>query len=85
MDHLPRRNFLMTTAGLAGSAAAGAAYADFSTSQAGRLRGNDPAPRDAVRDTENSDILNSRETDHGALPKLRFPFANGHIRQTDPG
>jgi oxalate decarboxylase len=77
----------LTSAGLAGAATAVAAHAD-TLSQPSRhpgFGGNDPGPRDPVRDGENPDLLNPPKTDHGTLPNLRFSFADAHVRQTDAG
>ncbi len=45
-----------------------------------RRGGDDPGPRDGVRDRENPDLLTAPATDHGVLPNLRFSFADAHTR-----
>ena len=70
----------------AGALIASEARADASKPQrAPQIGGDDPGPRDAVRDGENPELLNPPATDHGTLPNLRFSFADAHVRQTSGG
>jgi oxalate decarboxylase len=45
---------------------------------------DDPGPRDAARDREDPDLLAPPATDHGAMPNLKFSFADAHNR-LEPG
>jgi oxalate decarboxylase len=47
--------------------------------------GNDPGPRDVIRDRENPDMIVPPATDQGTLPNLRFSFADAHRRLTTGG
>jgi oxalate decarboxylase len=76
-----RRTFLGTVALGAGATAAVAAE----PRRAPGVGGDDPGPRDPVRDGQNPDLLNPPATDHGTLPNLRFSFADAHVRQSSGG
>jgi oxalate decarboxylase len=47
--------------------------------------GTDIGPRDAVRDSENPDVLVPPPTDKGLVPNLRFSFADAHNNLQDGG
>jgi oxalate decarboxylase len=47
--------------------------------------GNDPGPRNLMRDRQNPDMLVPPATDHGTLPNLRFSFSDAPMRLTDGG
>jgi oxalate decarboxylase len=42
-------------------------------------------PHNAAREQENPDILKPPETDNGALPNLRFSFADAHVKMREGG
>jgi oxalate decarboxylase len=42
-------------------------------------------PRDPARENENHDFLRPPDTDHGALPNLRYSFSDTHIKMRDGG
>ncbi|SCG49725.1 bicupin, oxalate decarboxylase family [Micromonospora echinaurantiaca] len=48
--------------------------------QRGVRGGDDPGPRDVVRDRENPDLLTPPPTDAGTVPNLRFSFSDAHNR-----
>src|SRR5690348_2548394 len=42
-------------------------------------------PRNSAREAQNPDILRPPSTDHGALPNLRFSFADAHVKMREGG
>jgi oxalate decarboxylase len=42
-------------------------------------------PRNPRREEQNPDLLRPPPTDHGALPNLRFSFADAHVKMRDGG
>ncbi len=42
-------------------------------------------PRDPVRENENPDFVQPPDTDHGAIPNLRYSFSDTHIKTRDGG
>jgi len=42
-------------------------------------------PRDPARESENPDFLQPPDTDHGAIPNLRYSFSDTHIKMRDGG
>jgi len=42
-------------------------------------------PRDPTRENENHDFIQPPDTDHGALPNLRYSFSDTHIKMRDGG
>ncbi|MBO0717319.1 MAG: cupin domain-containing protein, partial [Rhizobiales bacterium] len=42
-------------------------------------------PRDPTRENENRDFMQPPDTDHGALPNLRYSFSDTHIKMRDGG
>jgi oxalate decarboxylase len=42
-------------------------------------------PRNPGRETLNPDLLSPPRTDHGALPNLRFAFADAHMKMYEGG
>jgi oxalate decarboxylase len=90
MDPISRRNMLAATA--VGGVFTAATLASAQTGQpipqpqrGPGFGGNDPGPRNIVRDRQNPDLLNPPSTDAGTLPNLRFSFADAHVRQTKGG
>ncbi len=92
MDPISRRNVLVATAAgglLTASTALAAPVAPDSSSVPQPVRpghgGNDPGPRNLMRDQQNPDILVPPSTDHGTLPNLRFSFSDSHMRLESGG
>jgi oxalate decarboxylase len=42
-------------------------------------------PRDPARENENRDFMQPPQTDHGALPNLRYSFSDTHVKMRDGG
>lgn len=42
-------------------------------------------PRNAAREAQSPDLRSPPKTDHGALPNLRFSFADAHMKMYDGG
>jgi len=42
-------------------------------------------PRDPAREIENPDFLQPPDTDHGAIPNLRYSFSGPHVKMRDRG
>jgi len=82
-----RRDALVTlTAGSLAAAASSAAFAqELSQPRRPGAGGDDPGPRNIVRDLQNPDILNPPVTDAGTLPNLRFSFADAPMKQYPAG
>ena len=82
-----RRDALVTlTAGSLAAAASSAAIAEeLSQPRRPGAGGDDPGPRNIVRDLQNPDILNPPVTDAGTLPNLRFSFADAPMKQYPAG
>jgi len=74
---------------LAGAAVltAGTAIAQDRSSEPikGNRGGTILGPRNAPREAENPDALQPPSTDHGALPNLRFSFADAHMKMREGG
>ena len=81
------RRAVISTAALGFATAASVATGAFAQSPGGVPQpqrpgrgGDDPGPRNIVRDRQNPDMLVPPATDHGTLPNLRFSFADAHTR-----
>jgi oxalate decarboxylase len=81
---VPSRRAVLASAAMLG---AGAAIAQEPSPQP--VEGNRGAtilgPRNIPREAENPDILQPPSTDHGALPNLRFSFADAHVKMREGG
>lgn len=42
-------------------------------------------PRNPPREADNPDLLQPPSTDHGAMPNLRFSFADAHVKMREGG
>jgi len=51
----------------------------------GRLGDNMMGPRNKDRERQNPDIVRPPSTDHGAMPNMRWSFADSHIRIEEGG
>jgi oxalate decarboxylase len=88
MSLISRRNMITTTAGgllTATTAARAQTGEDIPQPRRPGHGGNDPGPRNLMRDRQNPDILVPPSTDHGTLPNLRFSFSDSHVRQETGG
>ncbi len=89
MNPLSRRNVISSTAAASSLLAATASAQSVDTtpqpSRAAGMGGNDPGPRNVLRDRQNPDMLNPPATDSGTLPNLRFSYADAHVRQSSGG
>src|SRR2546423_2308210 len=84
MTPISRRTMLAAASagGLLTAATAATAQIDKSVPQPqrGHEGGDDPGPRNLMRDRQNPDLLVPPSTDHGTLPNLRFSFSDAHMR-----
>lgn len=81
---IPTRRSLLAGAAML---TAGAAIAQDRSSEPieGNRGGTILGPRNAPREAENPDALQPPSTDHGALPNLRFSFADAHMKMREGG
>src|SRR5689334_8625235 len=83
MSETTRRALLAGVAALTAGAAAAQDQASMP------IEGNKGAPilgpRNPQREGQNADILRPPSTDHGALPNLRFSFADSHVKMREGG
>ena len=74
---------------LAGAMVLGATAVAAAQDKTARPLGNKGAtilgPRDPVRENENPDFVQPPDTDHGAIPNLRYSFSDTHIKTRDGG
>jgi oxalate decarboxylase len=85
MNGFSRRTMLGTAAGggllaMAGADQPAQATPPLAQPQAPGHGGTDPGPRNPLLDALNPDMLTPPATDHGAMPNLKFSFANAHMR-----
>ena len=76
-----RRMLLAAAAALGASAAAAKDNEPIMGDKGATILG----PRNPPRESQNPDILRPPATDHGALPNLRFSFADAHVKVRDGG
>src|SRR5262245_62186184 len=79
----PTRRMLIAAAAVvtAGTAAAQDAPQPVEGNKGAPILG----PRNSERERQNPDILQPPSTDRGALPNLRFSFADAHVKMRDGG
>ena len=76
-----RRMLLAAAAALGASAAAAKDNEPIMGDRGATILG----PRNPPRESQNPDILRPPLTDHGAMPNLRFSFADAHMKARDGG
>jgi oxalate decarboxylase len=81
MSEPSRRTLIAAAAALTAGAAAAQDLKPVEGNKGAPILG----PRNPAREAENPDFLRPPATDHGALPNLRFSFADTHIKMREGG
>ncbi|MBA8820986.1 oxalate decarboxylase [Ochrobactrum sp. P6BS-III] len=76
MNDISRRGALLALTTGAAVVATSAIAAETPQPQRPGLGGNDPGPRNVVKDELSPDMLNQPATDSGTIPNLKFSFAD---------
>ena len=79
------RRTLLAGALVLGTTAAAAAQDKPSQPIEGKKGATILGPRDPARESENPDFLRPPETDHGAIPNLRYSFSDTHTKMREGG